>query len=177
MLNNSVWFLAEYLGGPFLEREETQLSYVTWSEWKMMPGTKLWSVSYAERVNVLLRILNYFAPAPGSYRVKRSCPLADSNPKFQIILPLRPTGPHLVQIGLVWPTVKRWLHLPLTIDNPIVRKGIPHLFHSDLISEQSRPPGAEFIPGVGPGYGWTSKPCGSERLEGTFRGWKGIQHA
>jgi hypothetical protein len=65
-------------------------------------------------------------------------PPGHSNPKFQIILPLRP---HLVNTGLVWPTVKRWQHLPLPIDDPTVRKGIPHLFHSDLFSEQGRPPG------------------------------------
>jgi hypothetical protein len=31
--------------------------------------------------------------------------------------------------------------LSLNIDDPIMRNGIPHLLHSDLFSEQGRPPG------------------------------------
>jgi hypothetical protein len=84
--------------------------------------------------------------------------------------------------GLVCPTDKRWQHLPLPIDDPIVRKGIPHLFYIDFIlyrfifwvRSASGGPGwywvwARLILGVGPGYRWTSKPCGSERV----KGWSG----
>jgi hypothetical protein len=47
------------------------------------------------------------------------------------------------------PTIK-WQHLPLPIDDPIVRKGIPHLFYIDLFSEQGRPLAGPVDTGCGP---------------------------
>jgi hypothetical protein len=52
--------------------------------------------------------------------------------------------------GLVCPIDKRWQHLPLPIDDPIMRKGIPHLFYVDLFSEHGRPLAGPVNTGCGP---------------------------